>query len=160
MRRTKLIFKILIVLILLVIFSLVFYKIEKKYFSPYFNLRTDTDNNISISSDCLFEVREVKTQLVNYGQTNVYYEIKGFLKSEQKDYLNSIISKIYLDEDKQILFAEGSLEINRWVEKNEGIPFIIKALIKVDDQISKEVFEKKISLIFDTYPISTLCKMK
>ena len=94
MRRTKLIFKILIVLILLVIFSLVFYKIEKKYFSPYFNLRTDTDNNISISSDCLFEVREVKTQLVNYGQTNVYYEIKGFLKSEQKDYLNLIISKI------------------------------------------------------------------
>ena len=123
-------------------------------------MRTDTDNNISISSDCLFEVREVKTQLVNYGQTNVYYEIKGFLKSEQKDYLNLIISKIYLDEDKQILFAEGSLEINRWVEKNEGIPFIIKALIKVDDQISKEVFEKKISLIFDTYPISTLCKMK
>lgn len=159
MRKNYLFVKILIIFIVLVLALLAFYKLNSKPLPSFLSFLGETENKSSDKRpDCFFEIRDARAQLLNSGQEDARYEIKGFLRGGARNYLNSIISKIYLDKDKKTLIAEGYFSINRWVVINEGAPFDISASIKASDQLMKEISEKNIPLIVDTYPWFTTCR--
>jgi len=87
-----------------------------------------------------------------------YWEIDGLLTNNiKKQLLNSIILKIYTNDDRNILLSEGYYDVKKILEPGQSLPFQIKADINRDDKILSKYFKKDDDVRIDVYPYYLFC---
>lgn len=89
---------------------------------------------------------------------DTYYEIEGLLKNNSEpEYLRSVVSKIYTNDNNKILLSTGFIDIKRMIETGESVPFKISAYIDRNQEFIKNYFNgDKINV--DTYPWFSTCE--
>ena len=88
-----------------------------------------------------------------------YWEIDGLLKntSERRQYLTSMIAKIYTKDEKNILLSAGYKDVDHWLEPGQSYPFQVRAQIDRSDPVLSKYFMKDDDVRIDVYPWFTTC---
>jgi|GEM_PF-517941 len=89
----------------------------------------------------------------------VYWEIDSLLKnnSNKKQYLNSLILKIYTADDKNILLTESYLNIKEWLGPNQSLPFQVRTSFNRNNEILNKYFDGEEDVRVDLYPYFESC---
>lgn len=88
-----------------------------------------------------------------------YWEIEGLLRntSARRQYLMSMITKIYTKDSKNILLSTGYKEVNNWLEPGQSYPFQVRAQVDRSDSVLSKYFNKDDEVRIDVYPWFSTC---
>lgn len=161
MNKFNLAIKILAVCIIIfigvVIVYVLFFKTNLVKTNVLPEAKNVSDNN-HIFQKCNFEILNVKVNKLSSKQNESYFEIKGFLRGGSNDFLNSVVAKVYTDDDKKILVASGQQDLNIAVSIGSAIPFAFNVYPNLNDDIIKNILKTNIAFKVDAFPLFSNCR--